>query len=79
LAAAGSAEEHPYIRWSYIGRRTISLCQRSGSLSVATVQARDYAKTLPGAGSKEEAVFAYAGDPNVAIDAVAAIQRYTDT
>lgn len=33
-----------YIRWSYTGRKTVSLFQRSGSLAVATVHARDYAK-----------------------------------
>ncbi|MFK4084973.1 hypothetical protein ACI2LF_12735 [Kribbella sp. NPDC020789] len=69
-----------YIRWVYTGRKTVSLFQRSGSLAVATVQARDYAKTLPGAadGSKD-VVFAYADDPNIAIDAAAAIQRYADS
>ncbi|GAA1716648.1 hypothetical protein GCM10009745_76470 [Kribbella yunnanensis] len=69
-----------YIRWFYTGRKTISLFQRSGSLAVATVQARDYAKGLPGAtsGSKDEAVFVYAGDPGVAIEAAAAILRFAD-
>ncbi|MFI5731524.1 hypothetical protein ACIA49_15480 [Kribbella sp. NPDC051587] len=69
-----------YIRWVYTGRKAVSLFQRSGSLAVATVQAREYAKTLPGAADgTKDVVFAYAGDPNIAIDAAAALQRYADT
>ncbi|MET7280683.1 hypothetical protein ABZS29_20760 [Kribbella sp. NPDC005582] len=68
-----------YIRWVYTGAKTVSLFQRSGSLAVATVQVRDYAATLPGAAAgPKDVVFDYSGDPNVAIDAVAAIQRYAE-
>ncbi len=70
-----------YIRWVYNGKaRAVSLFQNSGTLVASTVQLRDFAKTLTGAtvGPKDEAVFAYAGDPTQAIDACDEIRRYAD-
>lgn len=70
-----------YIRWVYNGKRTVSLFQNSGTLVAASVQIKDYAKTLAGVsvvGPKEDAVFAYAADPTPAIDAADAIRRYAD-
>ncbi|MFG1627890.1 hypothetical protein [Kribbella sp. NPDC049227] len=71
-----------YIRWVYSGKaRSVTLFQNSGTLSAASVQIRDYAKTLPGAtvGSKDEALFVYAGDPNLAMEAADSIRQFADT
>ncbi|TCC57968.1 hypothetical protein E0H73_26815 [Kribbella pittospori] len=71
-----------YIRWVYNGKaHSVSLFQNSGTLTAASVQVRDYARTLEGAdrGPKDEALFVYAVDPSPAMGAADSIRRFADT
>jgi len=69
-----------YIRWVYSGKKTISLFQNSGSLAVASVQAKEAARELEGVSfnAKGDALFAYADDTTRALDAIDALRAYAN-